>query len=341
MQQVRLTQFTNLFKLILTLTGSAFLVLSCTKPAKVQEHAPLRISHSPWPTFDLFFLAQERGYFDREEKLNVKFHPFTEMHDSRRAFENRNVDIAMLSPYEVLLTRNAGADPVMFLVMDYSDGGDGIVARKEIRKLSDLKGKKIGVEMGTVAHFVLYTGLKKAGLKLSDVTVLNLGNNDLSDAFKAGKIDAAVTWEPFLGQIAKAGGNILFTSKEIPGSIPSVLVVHRDVYEKRSDELKKLVRIWFKSLEALNVDREKALRFMAKSQGMSYEECKEQLNSVRLATIEDVRRYFGTRRSPASPESISVLERNTAELKGFLVEQNLLKAPADPAKMVGSNIIED
>ena len=56
-----------------------------------------------------------------------------------------------------------GARNVIILITDYSNGNDMIVARPGIRSVADLKGKKIGVEIGLVDHLLLLDGLKKTG----------------------------------------------------------------------------------------------------------------------------------------------------------------------------------
>lgn len=63
----------------------------------------------------------------------------------------------------------AGSDQVIVLVNDNSTGNDKIIVREGINTIADLKGKKVAAEEGTVDHFLLLLGLKKAGLTQADI----------------------------------------------------------------------------------------------------------------------------------------------------------------------------
>ena len=85
------------------------------------------------------------------------------------------------------------------LALDDSYGGDGIVAKKEIKTVKDLKGKTVAAQLGAGAsYFWLNYVLAQNGLKLSDIQAVDMKAGDAGAAFVAGKIDAAVTWEPWL-----------------------------------------------------------------------------------------------------------------------------------------------
>jgi ABC-type nitrate/sulfonate/bicarbonate transport system substrate-binding protein len=87
------------------------------------------------------------------------------------AFTAGKVDAVMVTNGDALVTGATGGKNVMILVTDYSNGNDMVVAKPGIKSLKDLKGKKIGVEVGFVDHLLLLNGLKKAGLAESDVTI--------------------------------------------------------------------------------------------------------------------------------------------------------------------------
>jgi len=76
----------------------------------------------------------------------------------------------MISSLDVFAQESAqGIKGKVFLVTDVSWGGDGIVARKEIKSIRDLKGKKVAFARGTPSHFLLYKALKQAGLSPKDI----------------------------------------------------------------------------------------------------------------------------------------------------------------------------
>src|SRR4030042_6599671 len=90
------------------------------------------------------------------------------------------------------------------LALDDSHGGDGIVAKKEIKTVKDLKGKTVAAQLGAGAsYFWLNYVLAQNGMKLSDLKTIDMKAGDAGSAFVAGKVGVAVTWEPWLSQ-AKA-----------------------------------------------------------------------------------------------------------------------------------------
>ncbi|MDL2401621.1 ABC transporter substrate-binding protein [Rhizobium mayense] len=75
-----------------------------------------------------------------------------------------------------------------------------------INKLSELKGKKVSYVEGSGRQVFLIEALNRAGLKLSDVELLNLRVADLPDALRSSAVDVAVLQEPFVTRLAKQAG---------------------------------------------------------------------------------------------------------------------------------------
>ncbi len=66
-----------------------------------------------------------------------------------------------------------------------------------IRSLADLKGKRIGFQKGSSAHYLVVRALDKAGLQWSDITPLYLTPSDARAAFEKGALDAWGIWDPY------------------------------------------------------------------------------------------------------------------------------------------------
>ena len=78
--------------------------------------------------------------------------------------------------------------------------GEAIVVQSNssIKTVADLKGKKVVLNKGSNAHYLLVKALEKAGLKYSDVETVFLAPADARAAFERGSVDAWVIWDPFL-----------------------------------------------------------------------------------------------------------------------------------------------
>jgi NitT/TauT family transport system substrate-binding protein len=84
-----------------------------------------------------------------------------------------------------------------WLIMDISNGADAIVAKPAIANLQSLKGRRVGFDRSMLATFVLSRGLEQVGLSLKDVKIVPVELSDQEEAFKQGRVDAIVTFEPY------------------------------------------------------------------------------------------------------------------------------------------------
>ncbi|APW41198.1 sulfonate ABC transporter substrate-binding protein [Rhodoferax saidenbachensis] len=66
-----------------------------------------------------------------------------------------------------------------------------------LRTLADLKGKKVAVQKGSSAHYLVVRALEKANLKWSDITPIYLAPADARAAFERQSVDAWAIWDPF------------------------------------------------------------------------------------------------------------------------------------------------
>jgi sulfonate transport system substrate-binding protein len=120
--------------------------------------------------------------------------------------ECRQVDIGSVGETPPIFAQAAGTSLVYVASNKPSTGkGSGIIVQKNspIRTLADLKGKKIVFQKGSASHYLLIKALEEAGLKYSDIQAISLPPSEARDAFIQGKIDAWVTWDPYLAVAQK------------------------------------------------------------------------------------------------------------------------------------------
>lgn len=297
--------------------------------------AGLRMSRDSWVGYAPWTLGASHGLFEKEG-VTVQLKLFTEMADSRRAFENHQVDVALLTLNEVLLMKDRGLDPIVILAIDFSAGSDGVVAKPQVKNLKALKGKRVGVEVGTISHYTLLKALEKASLKETDVTLVNLGSQDMPKAFKSGKIDALSLWEPFLTNILKeSGGNRIFSSREIPGAIIDVMVVHKKVLSSRRADLVKLCRVWWSILDLMQHRREEAIREIARVQGDSAAVYAQELAGVELTGREPNQKLMG------SQGKLGTIANSLREVASFLRKQGLISREYEVESLVANDLYRE
>lgn len=210
---------------------------------------PLKIAYSDWPGWVAWDVAEQKGFF-KAEGVEVQLLWF-EYGPSMDAFAAGKVDAVAVTNGDALVTGSSGARNVMILLNDYSNGNDMIVARPGINTVKDLKGKKVGVEVGFVDHLLLLKALQLNGLKESDVTIVKMTTDQASQVLASGDVDAVAAWQPNSGQALKAvkGSKSIFTSADVPGLIYDTLAVAPTSLAKDKAAWAKVVKVWYKTVD--------------------------------------------------------------------------------------------
>ena len=226
--------------------------------ATVLQAAPLKVAYSDWPGWTAFAIAEQKGWF-KEAGVEVELLWF-EYGPSMEAYAAGKVDAVMVTNGDALVTGAGGAKNVAVLVVDYSNGNDMIVAKPGIKSIKDLKGKKIGIEVGFVEHLLLLKALESAGLTESDVEIVPTPTNQTPQVLASGQVDAIGAWQPNSGAALKAlpGSKAIFTSANVPGLIyDTVAVSPQSLAERRADWV-KFAKVWDKIVAYLADPKTKA-----------------------------------------------------------------------------------
>lgn len=230
----------------------------------------LRIAISPWPGYGFAFLARDLGYF-AAEGLDVRLLQFHSLADSRRAFERGQVDGFFGTPVELLLAQaNSRRRVRAALVTNFSQGGDVVLAAPAVRRVGDLKGLRIGLEMDSVNLFVLVQTLAEAGLGIDDVKPVPTPQNHLQDALRDGLIDAAVSYPPHSDHIVRAGlARVLVDSASMGPPIPDALVLDGTPGAVPQEKIARFAAAYWRAAAYAQVNAADASRRMAAHLGLS------------------------------------------------------------------------
>ncbi|MEM9158653.1 MAG: ABC transporter substrate-binding protein [Verrucomicrobiota bacterium] len=235
----------SMFKRAVSATALLALPLTST----LSKADTLTIGYSDWPGWVAWEVGIEKGWF-AEAGVDVEFEWFDYV-ASMDAFAAGQIDAVCMTNGDALVTGATGGSNVMILINDFSNGNDMVVAAPGFNSLKDLKGKKIGVEIGFVSHLLLLNGLEKAGLSESDVELVNMPTDQAAQTLASGDVDAVVAWQPNSGQAleAVAGSSAIYTSADEPGLIYDTLAVNPDSLEANREDWKKVVEVWYKIVD--------------------------------------------------------------------------------------------
>jgi len=203
---------------------------------------PLNVGTIVFPGYELLFLAREQGLLPEPGIRLVELLSST---DNLRLLAAGRLQAATLTLDEVLTARADGVDLRVVLVLDISAGADAVMAQPHVRGLSDLAGKRIGVEDGAMGVMMFDALLSAAGLRLDQVRKVPITVNRSIEVYDSGQVDALVTFEPWVKRLEDRGAFRLFDSKAIPNRILDVLAVRADAIPTQTMAIKQLVAAHF------------------------------------------------------------------------------------------------
>jgi NitT/TauT family transport system substrate-binding protein len=308
----------NLLSWVALFLVSLTIAVSCTpSPTSTSQ---IRMGFNAWPGWYPWQVAQEENIFD-DNKVKVDLKWFGDSYlNSINALAAGQIDANTQTLNDTISSIANGADQVIVLVNDNSNGNDKIIVRKEINSIADLRGKKVAAEGGTVDHFLLLLGLQKAGLTQADIQFKSLSTGAATEAFIAGKVDAVGVFAPFTTTALKRpGSKELFSSRDFPGAIPDHLVVSRKLINEQPQAVQALVNSWFETLIFTQENRGKAYSIMAKRAGTTVDEYESYDQGTAIFSVAENLKAFTPSEDTAS------LVHTAQEVSQFLIESGLIQ----------------
>ena len=245
----------------------------CTA-TKAVAASRITLGYSAWPGWFPWAIAKQQGLFTRNG-LDVELKYYDNYTDSLNALATGVIDANSQTLNDTLTSIAGGAKQSIVLVNDNSTGNDKIIARDGITSIADLSGKRVGVEQGTVDHYLLLLALAQAGLDQSNVRIEAMPTDQAAAAFAGGQLDAVALFAPFTTKaLQRPGSRAIATSAEFPGAIPDHLVVKPSLIQAHPEEVQALVNTWFETVSWIKNHREAAYQIMAKQGGVSVTEYK-------------------------------------------------------------------
>jgi taurine transport system substrate-binding protein len=108
-----------------------------------------------------------------------------------------------------------------------------------IKKLADLKGKRVGLPFNTSVHFAALAAFKTAGLGVKDVQLINMKADTIASAWTRREIDASYIWVPIIPKLVEDGGTVLFKTGDLnaTGLVMFDAFLVRDEFKKQHPDL--------------------------------------------------------------------------------------------------------
>ncbi|MDO9234450.1 MAG: ABC transporter substrate-binding protein [Aquabacterium sp.] len=296
--------------------------------------AEVKVGVSDWPGWVAWYVAEQKGFF-KKHGADVKLVWFANYTDSIGALSSGQLDANSQTWSDTLGPLAKGLPLKAILVNDNSAGNDALMVSPKITSFAQLKGKKVALEQFSISHFVLATALAKNGMRLSDVKIVNLSAGDAAAAFISGKVDAAVLWNPWVSQIEKSGkGKPLFTSKDMPGLVPDLLVAQDKAILTKRKELVGMIKAWFDTEKFIREQPAEATKIMAKVVNMTPTE---------YAVFLPGTKFFDAAANTLAFDAKQTLSLSSTAptIANFLAQHKLIEGKPDAAKGIDGSLLQD
>ena len=315
------------------------LVFTTTASANAITGEPIKLGLSIWATDFLPFIAQEKGFFEKNN-VNVQLTLVPDYLQMIDGYYAGQFDGIMGVYADVIFQHSQGTDSKVVFAVDYSDTADAIVGVQNGNNtsvnstnytLAEVQGKKIGVQgINSFSHLFILKALEKVGLNEGDVEFVDVPAQNVTRALEKGEIVAGHTYEPYTSEALKKGYKILFTAGSIPGIINTVLAFRSDVVEHRPGDIQAIVKSLIEAEDYYTSNKTDALKIMSLKSGISESDIVAGFDGIKVLSLSD---NINTAMNSKSNDTASLYVTGN-EISTFFVNRGQISDVPDIAKII-------
>jgi NitT/TauT family transport system substrate-binding protein len=310
-------------------TGVLAVTLAVAGGAIAQDLPKVTVAMSGWTGFAPLTLAEKAGLFKKGGvDVTIKFIPQKDRH---LAIASGDVQCAATTVETWIVWNANGVATTQVLQLDKSYGADGMAVRNSIARIADLKGKTVAASApGTAPYFTLAWFLKKNGLSVKDVKVVNLEPAAAAQAFIAGQNDAAMTYEPYLSTVRDKpdAGKIIATTLDYPMVMDTFGCTPRFIKENPR-LVQAMVNSYFDALEMIRKEPKKSFEIMGSAVKQTGDQFEKSQSFLRWQDRESNRKFFA-----------GEIQAFSKEAAALLLELGIIKSIPDVNSIIDTSFIK-
>ena len=245
MQQnhMRLSRRIFLVASVLFTVVASFGLWSCSKSDYSGRMENITIGAPPLEQNALIYIADDQRLFVRNS-LNIAIKDYDSGMTAVNGMLKGEVGIAEAAEFPFVRTVFQ-KEQIWVIACNDKFENDYIVGRKDrrIKKVSDLKGKRIGVSLKTINEFYLGRFLGLNGINMEDIAPVDISPGQFVDAIAGGDVDAIIAWQPYINQILeKEGNSVVVWPAQSAQAVYGVLVCSHGWLTQHADALKRFLK---------------------------------------------------------------------------------------------------
>jgi NitT/TauT family transport system substrate-binding protein len=307
----------------------AALVAALVVTPAAAQGTKVTVGISGWTGFAPITLAKEAGIYAKNGlDVTIKKIPQASRH---LAIASGDVQCAATTVETWIVWNANGVATTELFQLDKSYGADGMVVRNSVGSIKDVKGKTVAASApGTAPYFTLAWFLKKNGLTVKDVSVVNMEPGPAAQAFLAGQNDAAMTYEPYLSAVRDKpdAGKIIATTLDYPMVMDTFGCTPKFIADNEA-AVKGLVKGYFDALDMIKADQAKAYGIMGTDVKQTAEQFGNSAKYLRWQDKEANKKFFAAEFQSFSKEAADLL-----------LELGIIKSIPDLSKIVDTRFLQ-
>ncbi|WP_313516350.1 ABC transporter substrate-binding protein [Pseudomonas sp.] len=263
-------------------------------PVAASAAESLKIGTVVWAGYAPFYVADALDLY-KKHGLKVQLQFFNDPAMIPSAMAGSALDGGMLTYDQVINSAAKGLTQKVVMPIDFSNGGDAIVAEKAITSVADFKGKKVGFNPLSPSDFLLAYALKSNGMTDKDIQPVNMTPEGIPGAMASGSLPVGVTYEPNVSQILGMPGDkfhVVYSSKDAPGLITDVLVFDEKMIAKKPAAINAMILGYLDGLAYMQSHPDEAAKIIGKVLGVDAEEAKAQMSGVYNIPLNEMETNF-------------------------------------------------
>jgi NitT/TauT family transport system substrate-binding protein len=248
-----------------------------------------------WIGYGPYYVAEQLDLF-KKSGLKVTMQIFNDPALIPPAITGGTVHGGMVTYDQVISAVGKGSTMKVVMPIDYSNGGDAIVATKDITSIAQFKGQKIAFNPLSPSDFLLSYALQTHKLTEKDIQPINMPPEGVPAGMASGGVKVGVTYEPSVSEIVAMGEgkkfHVVYSSKDAPGLITDVLVFKSEYTKKNPAVVKALIQGYVDGLAYMKKNPAEAAKLIGKVMGISDKEVLEQMAGVYNPTLDELPKVF-------------------------------------------------
>jgi NitT/TauT family transport system substrate-binding protein len=239
---MRLSREFSLAATVLLILLAGFGLWSCSQGDYSGKMENITIGAPPLEQNALIYIAGDQRLFARNG-LNIAIKDYDSGVTAVNGMLKGEVGIAETAEFP-FVRAVFQKEQICLIACNDKFENDYIVGRKDrrINKVSDLKGKRIGVSLKTINEFYLGRFLGLNGINMQEVALVDIKPAQFVSAISAGDVDAIIAWQPYISRIQKEVNGVVVWPAQGAQAVYGVLVCSRGWLTPHTDAVKRFLK---------------------------------------------------------------------------------------------------